>query len=258
MRDFCKYFIPYLIYFTHPVLTFSLSTPVGEESISSGSPNRQGLPEIFTCPDKQGEAITKAEDRLAITFRYMTSFVKSRTFDSEAFAKVVPIIDRDIQDIAECVQKKAPDDVLLSSQLEFVKSTSQDYMQAVGFLGYYTSSKTSQHLARSVVKLNVHLITLQDSFGNPRKGIVDYDDLVTENIAVLEFWDHLFQKLTNLPPGMGVFFESQYTRARQKLARLENHIKDHRSWNAAMIARVADRVHFDFKFIVENPLKIPG
>lgn len=259
MRDFCKYLIHILFFFTLPFSTFSLSIPVGEESILSGqSPGRQGLPKLFTCPDKQGEAITGAEDRLAITFRYMTSFVKLRTFDSEAFAKVVPIIDRDIQDVAECVQKKAPKDTLLLSQLEFVKSTRRDYMHAVEYLRYFASNKTSQQLARSVVKLNVFLITLQDSFGAPKKTIIDYDDLISSNIAVLELWGYLFQQLTDLPPGMDVFFGSQYTSARQKLTWLENHGKDHRSWNSATIAKAADRVHFDYKFIVENPLKIPG
>ncbi|KAM9926514.1 hypothetical protein OXX59_003152 [Metschnikowia pulcherrima] len=141
----------------------------------------------------------------------MTSFVKSRTFDSEAFAKVVPIIDRDIQDVAECVQKKAPDDALLLSRLEFVKSTRRDYMHAVEYLRYFASNKTSQQLARSVVKLNVFLITLQDSFGAPKKTIIDYDDLISSNIAVLELWGYLFQQLTDLPPGMDVFFGSQYT-----------------------------------------------
>ena len=220
--------------------------------MSGRSPKRQGLSEIFTCPEKQEEAISSAEAHLINVFQIMTSFVKERSFDSEAFARVQPKIDRDIQDVAECVHKKAPDDTLLLSQLEFVKSTSQDYLHAVEYLRYYTSYNNSQQLARSVIKLNVFLSTLQDSFGIPKGDIIDYDDFIAKNIDLLELWASMFLQLKELPPGMDAFFESQYARARQRLQWLASHGKDHGSWNAATISTAADRVYLYYKSIVEN------
>ncbi|KAM9904450.1 hypothetical protein OXX79_002751 [Metschnikowia pulcherrima] len=182
----------------------------------------------------------------------MTSFVKGHSFDSEAFAKVQPNIDHEIQEIGECVQKKAPNDTLLLSQLEFVKSTSQDYSHAVEYLRHYTSNETSQQLVRSVIELNVFLNTLQDSFGTPKRDIIDYEDLIARYIDILEFWGSIFQQLTELPPGMDGFFNFQYVRARQRLQWLASHGKDHGSWNPATISTAADRVYFYYKFIVEN------
>ncbi|QBM87308.1 hypothetical protein METSCH_B05100 [Metschnikowia aff. pulcherrima] len=253
MKAFCKYFTPFFILVTLLFSTLGLSTLVGGKSHLSGRyPKRQGLSEIFTCPEKQEDAINGAEDRLIIIFQVMTSFVKGRSFDSEAFAKVQPNIDHEIQEIGECVQKKAPTDTLLLSQLEFVELASQDYLNAVEYLRYYTSNKTYQQLARSVIKLNVFLITLQDSFGIPKREIVDYDDFIAKNIDLLDLWASMFLQLTELPPGMDGFFDSQYTRARQRLQWLASHGKDHGSWNAATIATAANSVYSYYKFIVES------
>ena len=253
MRAFCKSFTPLLIFVTLLFLTLALSTPVGGKSHLSGrSPKHQGIAESFMCPEKQEEAINSAEARLILIYQVMTSFVKERSFDSEAFANVQPNIDRDIRDIAECVQKKAPNDTLLLSQLGFVKLASQDYLNAVEYLRYYTSYKLSQQLTRSVIRLNVFLVTLQDSFGIPKREIVDYDDFIAENIDILELWASMFLQMTELPPGMDGFFDSQYTRARQRLQWLATHGKDHGSWNSATIATAADNVYSYYKSIVEN------
>ncbi|KAM9903290.1 hypothetical protein OXX69_007986 [Metschnikowia pulcherrima] len=204
-------------------LCASTSPHFSEFNISSHLPAEDtnwGDLSVFWCPLDQREAALAVEHSLDFLFVIITAYSKGMFLSMDEFVKIAESIGQELDGITACVKNTPLEDSFILKQLRFVTLTYTVHVEATGYLHYYDSDTTSQQLLRSIIRLNLYLLSLHDSSGAP--SIVGHENALSRSQAFLKIWGNLFQKLTDLPLGMKFLFESHYLRAQNTISYLES------------------------------------
>ncbi|KAM9933450.1 hypothetical protein OXX80_006933 [Metschnikowia pulcherrima] len=199
---------------------FNISSHLTAEDINRGELS------VFWCPLEQREAALAVEHSLNFLFVIITAYSKGMFLSMDEFVKIAESIGQELDGITACVKNTPLEDSFILKQLRFVTLTYTAHLEATGYLHYYDSNTTSQQLLRSIIKLNLYLLSLHDSSGAP--SIVGHENTLSRSHAFLKVWGNLFQKLTNLPLGMKFLFESHYLRAQNTISYLAKSVSQPR------------------------------
>lgn len=201
-------------------LEFNISSRLTAEDTNWGELS------VFWCPLGQREAAIAVEHLLDFLFVIITAYSKGMFLSMDEFVKIAESIGQELDGITACVKNTPLEDSFILKQLRFVALTYSAHVEATGYLHYYDLNTTSQQLLRSIIKLNLYLLSLHDSSGAPL--IVGHENTLSRSHAFLKVWGNLFQKLTDLPLGMKFLFESHYLRAQNTILYLEKSVSQPR------------------------------
>ena len=112
-----------------------------------------------------------------------------------------------------------------ADQVRFAEELFKSMADSAQVLLFYAPLKTkASKLICKTVQLNVKLLTLLDSHGEPDPQSPSYARKVFRSVTLLELWDLEFRKLENPPNSLRFVFHIYYNEAKDKLGTLLKYV----------------------------------
>ncbi|KAM9909778.1 hypothetical protein OXX69_005104 [Metschnikowia pulcherrima] len=151
------------------------------------------------------------------------TFIDENSFNSNAFVRSAEEIHGLMLEADKLAQITTPSNTTILHQLKYVKLIYRTLSEAVEILGYFKSSHPAQHLLRYTVHMNLHLLSMHDTYGLPNVPKTKYVQVQSRLRRDLKSWRSIFQKCAGVPGTVKSIFRGQYNRAVRTLQSMAQH-----------------------------------
>ncbi|KAF8000274.1 hypothetical protein HF325_005203 [Metschnikowia pulcherrima] len=142
-------------------------------------------------------------------------YVHEEGIDAADFESRIGEFDAQFAEIAGNADISRPKDLV-----------SFDLPNAIRYLKFFDAQNTAQRIVRSLVQLNVWLLALHDSHGNPDPQKDDYVTQIAICSRAAFLWADSFYQVPRVPYSVSLMFEEQYHRAKYTLRVMEGHLEE--------------------------------
>ena len=208
------------------LFALGLARPLlGEVSSNSVLKAQISLCELNLTATSDGYTIVQTAERsLQQTFAHITSFATRGTFESENYESVAGSLHFDLQKATDYIRMAEPCGGTLTKLANFVWRTHDVFSQAVIFLQFYKSDNLIHYLVRSVINLNLYLLTLHEFDGSPCSKLEHLQSTVFRLVQVLKLWNEMYQDVTDISVTESILFKTQRMRAEKTLLSMDRYI----------------------------------
>ncbi|KAM9925429.1 hypothetical protein OXX80_010906 [Metschnikowia pulcherrima] len=172
--------------------------------------------------EPQKEAILVLTDRLQKFVGVLQSLAHVSGFESLAFEWRAGELHHQINNLENMVGRLDTPNLELANMLMYAKHMMHVMTTAAKTMRFYGQSDAEEHLLRSVVQLNVRLMALHDSNGNPVVERHDIREEISISSHYLKFWRHVFNNQVNVSPCLQIMFEIHCNEAENTLRMIAN------------------------------------
>ena len=175
---------------------------------------------------KRGAIITLNETRetelqLGEYYNQLRRYLENG-FDERNFVLVSKHFRERLSELEDMVSALSYNRVI-SAQLRFITLVFRMMTNAVESLRFFHLRRLAQFLVRAIIKLNLRLLSLHDSYGVPDPSLDNYNLVITRLRTLIQTWSQMFKNSKNEPSATWIMFRDQYTRAVRTLEFLESH-----------------------------------
>ncbi|KAM9913731.1 hypothetical protein OXX69_001307 [Metschnikowia pulcherrima] len=150
-------------------------------------------------------------------------YVHEEGIDAADFESRIGEFDAQFAEIAGNANTSKPGRL---GQLRFARHLFQTMKNAIRYLKFFDAQNTAQRIVRSLVQLNVWLLALHDSHGNPDPQKDDYVTQIAFCSRAAFSWADLFYQVPHVQYSVSLMFEEQYHRAKYTLRVMEGHLEE--------------------------------
>lgn len=156
----------------------------------------------------------KAESMLRQFLGKLTSYVNETDFDSVGFEAKQGMLKEDLFNIEKLVAKtQLP--TLFNSRLELAKTIYLAMYEASEILNFYVHMNSlEKDILCEVIRLNVRLFVLKDSYGDAEFKAPDYCRRLYQFIGILKTWEGQFKRISEVPLVIKFMFRKQLSQAK--------------------------------------------
>lgn len=170
------------------------------------------------------------EDRFEWISRSLKILIRDELLDLSSFELRVEKIGVQFFELKNMINSMEPFNKSLYIRVIYVNDLLHTILGLTELLKFYNPKSSIHHLLiHKVVKLNLRLLTLYDSFGFPNHWIEGYKDMVLSLSDELQLYVKVFDELVEVSTSLAIAFTSQINQARKSLHILaenspENHV----------------------------------
>ncbi|KAM9940220.1 hypothetical protein OXX80_000330 [Metschnikowia pulcherrima] len=172
---------------------------------------------------KSGTLTQDLEDEVEWFVVQLKLYVHEEGIDAADFESRIGEFDAQFAEIAGNADISKPRRL---GQLRFARHLFQTMKNAIRYLKFFDAENTAQRIVRSLVQLNVWLLALHDSHGNPDPQKDDYVTQIAICSRAAFSWADLFYQVPRVPYSVSLMFEEQYHRAKYTLRVMEGHLEE--------------------------------
>ncbi|QBM90011.1 hypothetical protein METSCH_E02490 [Metschnikowia aff. pulcherrima] len=170
------------------------------------------------------------DDIIERHIKHLKSFLNDTTFLATSFVEGADSLGRQHTYVQALAKDLAPCIKSVSEKLRFAKHILEEMIESVQILSLYKPYHVLDHyLIRKIILLNLQLLALYDSQGQPDSWNPDYEDNVRFYLRQLDAWVKDLEHSPNRRLIMLLKFEGRYLQAKNSLAILEKHIIRHQT-----------------------------
>ncbi|GEQ69573.1 hypothetical protein JCM33374_g3245 [Metschnikowia sp. JCM 33374] len=157
----------------------------------------------------------------------LKSLLSWESFNIAQFQLLHRSIEDGIDDILAVLNNSSQLHNTLIAKFGYLQKMFRMMHHAAALMDFYNSQYTlEQALLYKTVQLNVQLLILDDSLGQPNILYPEFDRIVTRVKMSLDFWGEVFGNVTTHLHGLSLLFASEYVTAYETLSILEGHVKE--------------------------------
>ncbi|KAM9903445.1 hypothetical protein OXX59_006497 [Metschnikowia pulcherrima] len=168
------------------------------------------------------------DDIIERHIKHLKSFLNDTTFLATSFVEGADSLGRQHTYVQALAKDLAPCIKSVSEKLRFAKHILEEMIESAQFLSLHKPYHVLDHyLVRKIISLNLQLLALYDSQGQPDSWNPDYEDNVRYYSRQLDAWAKDLELSPNRRLIMLSKFEGRYLQAKRSLAVLQQHIMKH-------------------------------
>ncbi|KAF7999647.1 hypothetical protein HF325_006323 [Metschnikowia pulcherrima] len=221
VRDFCTGFVlPRVVTSLNKREIYS-ETDLKQEEFGSVSTGREWpIPRYLS----RHNITLEAEQLLELLAQQLATFVHEFDFDAAQFETQAQILRRKVAGLTSWVEVMFLKNRQIMARLEFLHRMFCTLNSAAAYLRYFTSERTEQQLLRSLIQLNVRLLSLYNFRGEPDLLIPRFAEYVTTFSRRLDIWADMNDKLQAVPVSVRIMVKAQFDDSRAILQHLASYI----------------------------------
>ncbi|KAM9906371.1 hypothetical protein OXX79_001611 [Metschnikowia pulcherrima] len=166
----------------------------------------------------------EAEQSLELLAQQLATFVHEFDFDAAQFETQASILRRKVAGLTSWVEVMFSKNQQIMARLEFLHRMFCTLDSAASYLRYFTSERPEQQLLRSLIQLNVRLLSLYNFRGEPDLSIPRFAEYVTTYSRRLDIWADMNDKLQAVPVSVRIMVKAQFDDSRASLQHLASYI----------------------------------
>ncbi|KAM9933451.1 hypothetical protein OXX80_006927 [Metschnikowia pulcherrima] len=169
----------------------------------------------------------QARKHLRRFLRFLRGFIHDSTFEYMKFSSQISDLSEELAGIEAIINEYGYSRKTLLQQLEFTKHMLRVMIDSTELMQFYEPENgLAQGLIFKVIQLNVKLLTMCDSRGNPNPYKKGYENDVYRFVNLLASWRDLFRARTQEPASTKLAFEQYSGQARRTLRVMLRNIKE--------------------------------
>ncbi|GEQ70097.1 hypothetical protein JCM33374_g3773 [Metschnikowia sp. JCM 33374] len=171
---------------------------------------------------KESNEPTSVGSQIRDFMKRLKAFTHDKLFDFEGFRNANAELKEQLLEINSWAKEAIHHDDVLSKQLTFAERVFRTMTENAELLDFHSSKKTlASSLICRVAQLNVQLLGLQDSEGEPDPWVKGYIYKLASFRSNVKFWEEIFMELDNVSITLFVEFYIQITKAKKSIEELE-------------------------------------
>ncbi|KAM9899487.1 hypothetical protein OXX79_005700 [Metschnikowia pulcherrima] len=221
VRDFCTGFVlPRVVTNLNKREIDSETDPKQEELASVSTGREWPIPRYLS----RHNITLEAEQSLELLAQQLATFVHEFDFDAAQFETQASILRRKVAGLTSWVEVMFSKNQQIMARLEFLHRLFCTLNSAAAYLRYFTSESTEQQLLRSLIQLNVRILSLYNFKGEPDLSIPRFTEYVTTFSRRWDIWADMNDKLQAVPVSVRIMVKAQFDDSRASLQHLASYI----------------------------------
>ncbi|KAM9940364.1 hypothetical protein OXX80_000193 [Metschnikowia pulcherrima] len=165
------------------------------------------------------------KDRLEWFILRLKSFVHGNRFDLEGFEWSKGQLHKHFEDIVKGCEPLTPRGKRILQQKEYASRLFHFVENSAVLLEFYAlGSDRAQRIVHRMIRLNLKLMNLFDSRGNPDPSVDDFAINVYHSYDQLTEWKSVFHSIEKVPDSVKLAFKVQLVQAKKTLRALAKHV----------------------------------